>query len=35
MNEHNGNAILATADGRLANSPVLSVPVERFSPDDF
>lgn len=34
MNEHGGNAILATADGRLANSPVLSVPVERFSPDD-
>ncbi|MFN3257004.1 MAG: type II toxin-antitoxin system VapC family toxin [Ilumatobacter sp.] len=34
MNEHDGNAILATADGRLANAPVLSVPVERFSPDD-
>ena len=34
MNEHDGNAILATADGRLAGAPNLSVPVERFSPDD-
>ena len=34
MNEHGGNAILATADGRLADAPVLSIPVERFSPDD-
>lgn len=34
MTEHAGNAILATADGRLANAPVLSVPVERFSPDE-
>ena len=34
MNEHDGNALLATADEKLANSPVLSVPVERFSPED-
>jgi predicted nucleic acid-binding protein len=34
MTEHSGNAILATADLRLASAPVLSVPVERFSPDD-
>jgi len=33
MSEHHGNAILATADRRLANSPFLSVPVEQFLPD--
>lgn len=34
MSDHDGNAVLATADGRLASAPTLSVPVERFSPDD-
>lgn len=34
MGEHDGNAVLATADGRLANAPMLSISVEQFSPDD-
>lgn len=34
MAEHDGGAILATADGRLANAPTVSVPVELFVPDD-
>ncbi len=33
MTEHDGRAILATADGRLANAPTVSVPVELFVPD--
>ena len=32
--EHAGNAVLATADARLANAPNLSVPVELFVPDE-
>ena len=31
--EHCDRAILATADGRLANAPTVSVPVELFVPD--
>ena len=33
MTEHDGRAMLATADGRLANAPTVSVPVELFVPD--
>jgi hypothetical protein len=33
MTEHDGRAMLATADGCLAKAPTVSVPIELFVPD--